>query len=228
MESSRYVSRLVKERRRRGRIFHVFMSGLTRAVHFHRRLRVMHLTSHVGYDMSRLSKDFQVLRKRIEHFFHFSMEYVKVNTAEGNGVVHCVYFPVGLDGSSVGWNIGYIPQQWLSETWRDITGGSFIVGLNELHVRRGLRRLVNYLVAQYFSGQSALERISYSSRWCFRGFRSLWRVKFAYRYFLDRVSCLFDWNKVLFLELSLLAKRFPDFVRLEGEQKELGDNFGSA
>lgn len=187
------------------------MSGLTRATHFHRRLRVLHLTSHVGYDIGRLSKDFQVLRKRIEHEFDFSMNYSKVNTAEGNGVIHCVYFPVGLDGSSVGWNVGFIPQGWLSDVWCDITGGSSIVWITELHTRKGVKRLVNYLVSQYFSGQSALERVSYSHNWVFVGFRMLWRKVFAKYYWIDKWKCLIDWNLLLCSELSFIHNRWKLF-----------------
>lgn len=197
--------------RRRGRIFHVIKSGLTRAVHFHRHLRVLYLTSRVGYDMGRLSKDFQILRKRIEHEFGFSMEYVKVDTGEGNGVIHCVYFPVGLDGSSVGFRVGFIPQSWLSGAWSDITGGSSVVWIRDLHARKGVNRLANYLVAQYFSGQSALERVSYSWGWVFRGFRRLWCKVFARSYFVDKVKCIIDWDLLLFSELSFIHQRFKEF-----------------
>lgn len=198
-------------KRRRGRIFHVIKSGFTRADHFHRHLRALHLTSYVNYDRSRLSRDFQVLRKRIEHEFDFSMEYVKVNTGEGNGVIHCVYFPVGLDGSSVGFNVGFIPQRWLSETWANITGGSSVVWISDLHFRKGANRLVSYLVSQYFSGQSALERVSYSHGWVFRGFRTLWRKFFARSYFVDKFKCLIDWDILLCSELSFIHQRFRAF-----------------
>ena len=198
-------------KRRQGRIFHVIKSGFTRADHFHRHCRVLHLTSRVGYDRSFLSKDFQILRKRIEHEFDFSMEYVKVNTGEGNGVIHCVYFPVGLDGSSVGSKVGFIPQSWLSRAWADITGGSSIVWISDLHARKGANRLVSYLVSQYFSGQSALERVSYSNGWVFRGFRRLWRKVFARSYFVDKFRCLIDWDLLLCSELYLIHQRFKAF-----------------
>jgi hypothetical protein len=208
-DSSSYFADNVK--RRRGRIFHVIKSGFTRADHFHRHLRVLHLTSCVGFDRSLLSRCFQVLRKRIEHEFHFSMEYVKVNTGEGNGVIHCVYFPVGLDGSSVGFNVGFLPQRWLSEAWADITGGSSVVWISDLHARSGAGRLVSYLVSQYFSGQSALERVSYSNNWVFHGFRRLWRKVFARSYFVDKVKCLIDWDLLLYSELSFIRERFKEF-----------------
>jgi hypothetical protein len=214
----------------------VIKSGLTRAVHFHHRLRVLTLTTFVGYDRQCLSRDFQVLRKRIEHEFGFAMEYVKVNTAESNGVIHGVYFPVGVDGSSVGWQVGFIPFEWLKVTWADIIVKSALEGVSvaldwlmrsvhvyvqELHFRRGIDRLVHYLVSQYFSGQSALERLSYSFGWCFRGFRTLWRKKFAYRYFLDKFACLREWNKILRSELHVLFKRFPSVLRLNYKHKVL-------
>lgn len=200
-----------KDKRRRGRVFQVIMSGLTRGVHFHRRFRVLHLTSHVGYDMGRLSKDFQILRKRVEHEFGFSIQYVKVDTAEGNGVVHCIYFPVGLKGQAVGWSVGFIPQSWLSDAWCDITGGSSVCWITQLSSRKGIKRLANYLVSQYFSGQSGLERVSYSWEWFFRGFRRLWCKVFAKYYFLDKVRCLIDWNLILCSELSFIYRRFREF-----------------
>jgi hypothetical protein len=206
-----YKSPLSLESRRRGRIFMILMSGLTRAIKFHRRVRVLHLTSYVGYDKSRLSKDFQILRKRIEHEFDFKMDYCKIDTGEGNGVIHSVYFPVGLDGSSVGWKVGFIPQVWLSDTWCDITGGSCDVWITELHHRMGVSRLASYLVSQYFSGQSLLERVSYSWGWVFRGFRRLWRKVFARSYFIDKVRCLVEWDFVLCSELYVIRERFKVF-----------------
>lgn len=201
----------IRERRRRGRIFMVIMSGMVRAVHFHRRMRVLHLTSCAGYDKACLSEDFQVLRKRIEHEFDFHMEYVKVVTGEGNGVIHCVYFPVDFDGSSMGWKVGFIPQRWLSETWCDITGGSSVVWISDLHMRFGMKCLVNYLVSQYFSAQSFLERVSYSWGWVFRGFRRLWRKLFAWRYSADKWRCLIDWDLLMCSELYVIQGRFKVF-----------------
>jgi hypothetical protein len=172
----------------------------------------MTLTSYVGYDKSRLSRDFQVLRKRIEHEFNFRIEYVKVCTSEGNGVIHCLFYVLSLTGFALGFRAGFIPQRWLSDAWCSITGGSRIVDIRDLHIRFGLNRLVHYLVSQYFSGQSGLDRLSYSMNWVFRGFRGLWRKLFAYRYFSDRVVCLRDWNEVLCSELHVLLKRFTSEV----------------
>ena len=62
------------------------------------RLRWLTLTVYKGNDISRLAKDLQVFRKRVEHatferdgFDGFHMEYCGVSTAEGNGVFHLLY-----------------------------------------------------------------------------------------------------------------------------------------
>ena len=84
--------------RQKRRIFHRAKTGIELALSLGLRLRFLTLTTYKGYDVSRLSKDLQVLRKRLEHanfkrdgFEGFHMEYCGVYTDEGNGVLHLLY-----------------------------------------------------------------------------------------------------------------------------------------
>jgi len=169
------------------RFFHRLMSGLTRAMHKRDRVRFLTLTSAVGSDRSRLSKDFQVLRKRIEHAFGFLLQYCKINTSEGNGVVHALF--VG----------SYVPQEWISKAWSEIHGGSMVVDIREVRLRKksDVKSMGRYLVSQYLARQS-YERMSWSWRWVFRGFVGVWRGLVS-RYGLK--DALNKWNHLLSLPL---------------------------
>jgi hypothetical protein len=90
-----WVSSSVRQKRR---IFHRAKTGIKLALSRGLTLRFLTLTTYKGYDVSRLSKDLQVLRKRLEHanfkrdgFEGFHMEYCGVYTDEGNGVLHLLY-----------------------------------------------------------------------------------------------------------------------------------------
>lgn len=93
--SSGFVSPEVRQRRR---IFHRAKTGINLALSRGDPLRWLNLTTYKGYDITRLAKDLQVLRKRLEHatferdgFDGFHMEYFAVFTNEGNGVIHLLY-----------------------------------------------------------------------------------------------------------------------------------------
>jgi hypothetical protein len=90
-----WVSSEVRQRRR---IFHRAKTGIKLALSRGLRLRWLTVTTYEGYDISRLSKDLQVFRKRVEHatferdgFDGFHLEYCGVSTSEGNGVFHLLY-----------------------------------------------------------------------------------------------------------------------------------------
>jgi hypothetical protein len=85
--------------RQKRRAYHRFVTGIKLALKRGLTLRFLTLTTYVGYDISQLAKDLQVLRKRFEHakfakdgFDGFHMEYCSVSTFEGNGVVHLLYW----------------------------------------------------------------------------------------------------------------------------------------
>jgi len=170
------------------RAFHRLVSGFTRARFRGDRLRFMTLTSAVGGSFGRLSRDLQVLRKRISRarydrdgFSGFLPQYWKINTNEGNGVLHVVF------------KGGFIPQRWLSDAWFAIHGAWIV----DIRVLRGSpRKLANYLVGNYLCKQS-FERMSWSWGWVFRGFCGLWAARFSSWYKTSPVACLKAWNKLV-------------------------------
>ena len=120
-------------------------------------LRVMHLTTSEQGDKSLLTEHFEALKKRIKRNFLSHFDYVKVNTDEGNGVIHCIYHGI------------FIPQQWLSRIWQEIHG-SPIVFIQKMYFGKGLRNYLN----PYLQGQG---RLSYSHNWFYRGWVTEWTNK---------------------------------------------------
>jgi hypothetical protein len=134
-----------------------------------------------------LNTHFQILRKRIlryspyrlfsegyitkeemnrfyghsDIFKKFSFEYFKVETNEGNGVLHILY-----RGS-------YLPHSWISSTWMEIHN-SPIVNIRLLDFKDS-KKTSCYIVSQYVSFQnSSYVRSSQSWNWVFRGFKKNW------------------------------------------------------
>jgi len=160
----------------------------------------------VDYGNGSLNKDFQVLKKRIcryspyrlykegylsknqmsklydrnDYFKNFSFEYFKVETNEGNGVLHILY-----RGS-------YLPYNFLSDNWFDIHL-SFDVNIKKID-NSNSKSASCYVVGQYVSSQhSSYVRSSQSWKWVFRGFKSLWySMKYSYP---DR--CFQLWDNIL-------------------------------
>ena len=92
-----------------------------------------------------------------------TFEYFKVETSEGNGVFHILYFG------------DYLPQKWISDQWLDIHK-SPIVDIRA--TKRGVnnsRKLTRYILTQYVSDQDLLVRCSWSYGWVFKGFVHIWR-----------------------------------------------------
>ena len=186
LESSR--SKLSGKKKR---AFHRLVSGFTRARFRGDRLRFMTLTSALGSRVGRLSRDFQVLRKRVEHAFGWIPQYWKINTNEGNGVMHIVF------------KGGFIPHAWLSDAWSAIHGARIV----DIRALKGSpRKLANYLVGNYLCKQS-FERMSWSWNWVFRGFCGLWSSRFSSWYKVDRVACLKAWN-LLITRIAAPSSRF--------------------
>lgn len=86
--------------------------------------------------------------------------YFKVETSEGRkGVYHILFFG------------DYIPQKWLSDVWRELTGTAYIVDIRATRGRvRRVRRLAAYVVSQYVAGQCAYVRFSCARSWAFQGY----------------------------------------------------------
>lgn len=168
------------------RAFQRVISGMQMAEIQNRRIRFMTLTSsNVAYDS--LNDDFRVLKARIKrltpakllrdgyissrqlHNLYLNkplnepliFEYFKVQTNEGNGVLHIVY------------KGDYIPQVWLSENWMDIHN-AWDVNIKE--IKYDIKRTAMYVISQYVSNQDAsFVRSSWSQGWCFHGFVAKWK-----------------------------------------------------
>jgi hypothetical protein len=141
----------------------------------------MTLTSSERSDKRALSRHFQTLRKRIEHAFGVKLEYWKLNTNEGHGVIHAIFKGC------------YVPQRWLSDAWKQIHGAR-VVDVRAL--RNSPRRLANYLVGNYLCKQS-YERMSWSWGWVFRGFCEVWKKQFSELYKVNPGLCLLRWNRLV-------------------------------
>ena len=91
------------------------------------------------------------------------------------------YFQVFVEGEGVSgvYHILFvgdpIPQAWLSDAWRDITGTAFIVDIRACRDSvSDAKRLASYCVSQYVVGQSGQKRFSWSWGWVSRGFIGVW------------------------------------------------------
>ena len=122
--------------------------------------RFMTLTTAKGVDRD-INKDFDVLKMRIlrakpgrDCFFGFKFNrYFKLKTAEGNGVLHIIY-----------WG-RFIPQEWLSRAWSEIHQSS-IVDIRSAYCKRGqnVKGFVGYLLTNYLTKQPIL-CMSYGLAW---------------------------------------------------------------
>lgn len=134
----------------------------SRFIHKGEILRFMTLTSIKDMSMS-ITKCFNILVKRIKRKYGY-FEYLFVLTSEGvEGVLHILYY-----GS-------YIAHSWLSDNWKDITNGAFIVGLNIVK-EVSSKKLFDYIVSQvnlfgYVAGQSKYIRCGYSKDFIYKGWK---------------------------------------------------------
>jgi hypothetical protein len=142
----------------------------------------------IGYADGSLNSDFQILRKRIIRYSPYRLyregyishkkmiskygrdnlfkkltfDYFKVETSEGNGVLHILY------------RGDYLPYNFLVDNWSDIHN-SFDIHIMNVDLS-DCQSASCYVVGQYVSSQgSAYVRSSQSWNWVFRGFRSCWR-----------------------------------------------------
>ncbi len=160
----------------------------------------------VDYTNGVLNEHFQILRKRIlryspsrlmrEGFItenemkslyghtnlskKFIFEYFKVETNEGNGVLHILY-----RGS-------YLPHSWISSVWAEIHN-SPIVNIKLLDFD-DTKITAHYIISQYVGSQkSSYVRSSQSWDWVFRGFKKKWyHLKQSYP-----TRCFDLWDSIL-------------------------------
>lgn len=176
------------------------LSGIKRAQNAGSRIRLITLTSALGADTSPwggriLSKRWQVLRKRIQKQYG-RLEYFRIRTSEGNGVLHIVY------------KGPYIPHAFIKRNWKDIHGAS-IVFIQALKGKS--TRISGYLASHYMGSHTGFTRQSWSWGWCFRGFVKVWykvRARAS-----DLSSAIVEWN-------VLLRTRDPAAYYLENRKKK--------
>jgi len=120
------------------------------------------------YSPYRLYKEGYITKKVMNCFYghenlkkRFTFEYFKVETNEGNGVLHILY------------RGPYLPHAWVSSVWSEIHN-SPIVNIKLLEYK-DMKKTSCYVVSQYVSSQkSSYVRSSQSWKWVFRGFKSYW------------------------------------------------------
>ena len=119
------------------------------------------LTTAVGGDPSALAYHHKKLRNRIERELGFTgLEFIHVQTAEGNGVLHVMWawkLPPKKNRGAF-----YIQQEWLSQQWQEIHGAPYVFIKRYRAGGVSAQRISQYLVSQYVSNQSALVRVSWS------------------------------------------------------------------
>lgn len=149
-----------KERRTYQRL----LSGLHRSRSLGERVRIITLTSPPWHSRTpaggrQLAKNWQLLRRRIARRYG-KLEYFRLRTDEGFGVLHIVY------------RGPYIPHRFLKRSWTEIHGAEIVY----IQALRGKsRRIAGYLVGHYLAGHHSFMRQSWSWGWVFRGFVRSWR-----------------------------------------------------
>ena len=178
------VSSLVRDRQnvpwgpRQRRIYQRVLSGLNRARALGSRLRILTLTSSPeSMQGIALSKNWQVLRKRIERRFGCTLEYYRLRTLEGHGVLHIIY------------RGPYISQRWLSNAWNNVHKAKIVY----IQALRGKSKpMARYLVGRYLGGHDYFSRGSWSWGWVFRGFVSVWKRVVGSS--VDMSTAIRSWN----------------------------------
>ena len=157
------------------------LSGVTHHQANRRVLRVITLTS-ASRDLD-INDSWQVLLKRIRRKWSAGFEYWKLRTSEGNDVLHIIF--------SGPW----IPQSWLSRSWKEIHL-SPIVYIQKLRQKR--KKLISYLMTHYLPAHDdgrLYTRMSWSWGWVFRGFAGAWR--WFWKKGPTRYDVIFEWNKLM-------------------------------
>jgi len=169
-------------RRKRGRAFHRFLSGIKRCRHLGRDVYFLTLTSSRERRAEYLKRDSVVLVKRCREFFG-PFEYCMIKTDEGNGVIHMLFHCEGCQN---------IPldalHSWFSVNWAEIHKAP-IVWICKAY---GDKRLAGYLT-QYLASQKGETRMSWSWGWVHRGFVHDWEELKRSSEDIKRAIEVWDW-----------------------------------
>ncbi len=145
-------------------------------------LRFLLEEGYAKIDFKKLNYHFNLLVKQIEYTFGFKMQYWKVCTQEGLGVLHVIFRVVDDNlprkrkkGILMSKRMrGFVPHSWLSKTWEEIHGAK-VVEIHELKGKKSERDIAYYVVGNYVSKQP-IKRMSYSQKWVCRGFCKIWKT----------------------------------------------------
>lgn len=169
------------------RAYQRLVSGLTIGCRQGAYYRFMTLTTAKGVNRD-INKDFDILKKRIrratwqkDRFSGFKFNrYFKLKTAEGNGVLHIIY-----------WG-NFIPQNWLSHAWEQIHK-SEVVDIRSAYGNKNtkVKGLVGYLLTDYLTKQPII-RMSYGWKWAWKGLAKSWDHVRKSQKFLRRAGSMKD------------------------------------
>lgn len=115
----------------------------------------MDLTTAPGGRSDLLGEHFEELLRRISRREKRPVQYWRLTTREGNGVIHSLLAAPG-DRSL------YLEHKWLSNQWRRIHGAPRVYVKRYKQTDGSRERVSRYLVSQYIAGQEAGVRLSAS------------------------------------------------------------------
>jgi hypothetical protein len=137
-------------KRKKGRYYHALMSGLL----WNRYEEMYFLTLTSADKVHPLERDWHYLTRMIQDRYG-KIEYCKLQTSEGNGVLHIVMVSPRIDVT------------WLREKW-DKRHNARQLRIDPVE---GSERLVQYLLGQYLNGQDGYIRHDVSQGWIYPGYR---------------------------------------------------------
>jgi hypothetical protein len=150
-------------RRKRGRAFHRFLSGIKRCRYLGRDVFFLTLTSSEERGYEYLNRDSVVLIKRCRKFFG-QFDYCMIKTHEGNGVIHMLFHSQSCQSLRLD-----ALHSFFSVNWAEVHRAK-VVWITKTY---GDKRLAGYLT-QYLASQEGETRMSWSWGWVHRGFVHDW------------------------------------------------------
>lgn len=152
------------------RAFHCGLSGLKRCWYQKKMAFFLTLTSSPKSSHLDLRHHWDLLVQRIRKVLKFKFEYLKVETYEGYGVIHCLFH-----SAFEGWRYKNI-HEWFSKVWFELHGARIVwctvVGSSFSGRSYSMRKCAAYL-CQYMGGQRGFFRRSTSKGWIFPKYRSV-------------------------------------------------------
>src|SRR5258706_9283389 len=136
----------------------------------YRFLRVDLTSSELSCSTS-LQRHFEELRRRIERAYGFRIEFFKLKTSEGHGILHCIF--ACKTGRSF-----YIDHEWLKIQWNDIHRASIVYVKRLRPTEADFKRIAGYLADQHHDDK--IVRVSWSMK-CLsfpitKTFKKLYRI----------------------------------------------------